>query len=470
MSIKDPMSFLTTPRRMPKELPVPIRIQAYGEIYQSYETEAAEEQAGRCLDCGNPYCQWQCPLHNLIPDWLKLVEEGRTMDAVALAHRTNPLPEICGRVCPQDRLCEGACTLENEFGAVTIGAIEKHLTDTAIAEGWRPDLSQVRESGKRVAVVGAGPAGLAVSDGLRHAGIAVDVFDRYLEIGGLLTYGIPPFKLEKEVVQRRRGILEGMGVRFHLGVEVGRDRSLSELLTDYDAVFLGLGTYGARDGQLTGLQLAGVHPALRLLVGNVKRLLQQQDNESAIDLKGKHVVVLGGGDTGMDCNRTAIRLGAASVTCVYRRDEASMPGSRREVKNCKDEGVRFLFQQQPLAIEGDGAVRGVRLAPVAIAETSRKRRHAQLTCDQSQSWELAADVVILAFGYDADPPAWLEEQGVSLLPDGRLLLGSDPQFPQRTTHARIYAGGDMSRGADLVVRAVLDGREAAKQIAAQLLV
>jgi glutamate synthase (NADPH) small chain len=454
MSLKDPLHFLNVGRQMPKEFPVPVRVQGYGEIYAPYEQDAAVSQAGRCLDCGVPYCQNHCPLQNKIPDWLKLVEAGQLREAVALAHSTNPLPEICGRVCPQDRLCEGSCTLEEDFGAVTIGAIEKHLTDTAFAEGWLPDLSKVVETTRRVAIIGAGPAGLAAADGLRRAGIGVDVFDRNQDIGGLLSYGIPPFKLEKEVVRKRRTVLEHMGVRFHLRVNIGTDKTIDSVLAEYDAVFLALGTYGARDGQLPGLSHVGVYPALRLLIGNVQRLLGEQTTEEVINLKNKHVLVLGGGDTGMDCNRTAIRQGAASVTCVYRRTEKSMPGSKREVKNCKDEGVQFVFQQQPTAIlsNPDGTVRAVQLKSSADGGVS----------------ELPCDAVVLAFGYDPDPPAWISALGIALLPDGRLQVGHDRRYPQRTTHPKIFAGGDMTRGADLVVRAVLDGREAAKQITAQL--
>ena len=453
--------FLNLPRQLPRKVPVDIRVQGYGEILGDFAVPEAGLQAERCLDCGNPYCQWQCPVHNLIPDWLKLVQEGRLFEACTLMHETNPLPEICGRVCPQDRLCEGACTLEQgDLGAVTIGSIERWVTDEAFRQGWRPDLSKVRETGRRVAVVGAGPAGLACADRLRHAGIAVDVFDRQREIGGLLTFGIPPFKLDKAVVRTRRAVLEGMGVRFRLGIEVGADISFDKLLDDYDAVFLGTGAYRFVDGQLPGRALEGVHDALPFLLANVDRLLDEQPLPPALDLAGKHVVVLGGGDTGMDCNRTAIRLGAASVTCVYRRDEASMPGSAREVAHSREEGVRFEFQRQPLELLGEhGRVRAVRLVQTEVATGTRGR--APLSYVAGSETELPADVVIQAFGFLPNPPAWCARAGIALDASGRMLVGSEGRLAFQTGHPRVFAGGDNVRGADLVVRAVHDGREAA---------
>jgi glutamate synthase (NADPH/NADH) small chain len=456
--------FLDLPRQPPRTVPVSIRVLGYGEIAGEFAPPEAGAQAGRCIDCGNPYCAHACPVHNHIPQWLKLVQEGRLLDAATLMHETNPLPEICGRVCPQDRLCEGACTLEQTaFGAVTIGSVERWVTDEALRLGWRPDLSQVRESGHRVAVVGAGPAGLACADRLRRAGVAVDVFDRQREIGGLLTFGIPPFKLGKAVVRTRRALLEGMGVRFHLGVEIGAGIPFGELLADYDAVFLGTGAYAFVDGALPGRELAGVHDALPFLVANVERLLDDTPPPAALDLSGKHVVVLGGGDTGMDCNRTALRLGAASVTCVYRRDEASMPGSAREVGYSREEGVRFLFQRQPVALLGEGRrVRAVRVVSTELTDDGRGRLTPRNV--PGTETELRADVVIQAFGFRPSPPAWCAAHGLGLHADGRLLVGGDGRLPFQTTHPRVFAGGDNVRGADLVVRAVHDGREAAAAI------
>ena len=460
--------FLDLPRQPPKAVPVAIRVLGYGEISGDFAPTASVGQAERCLDCGNPYCEHACPVHNYIPDWLKLVQEGRLFEAATLMHETNPLPEICGRVCPQDRLCEGACTLEQGgFGSVTIGSIERSITDEAFRQGWRPDLSGVVETGRRVAVVGAGPAGLSCADRLRRAGIAVDVFDRQREIGGLLTFGIPPFKLDKSVIGTRREVLEGMGVQFHLGVEIGRDITFESLLDDYDAVFIGTGAYTFVDGELPGRELAGVHDALPFLIANANRLLDDLPVPAGLDLNGKHVVVLGGGDTGMDCNRTAIRLGAASVTCVYRRDEASMPGSRREVGYSREEGVKFLFHRQPLELLGEhGKLRGVRVVTTELVDHSDGRARPRNV--EGSETELLADVVIQAFGFRPSPPAWCAEFGITLDATGRILAGGVGRLPFQTRHPRVFAGGDNMRGADLVVRAVHDGREAAGSIAQML--
>jgi glutamate synthase (NADPH/NADH) small chain len=334
-----------------------------------------------------------------------------------------------------------------------------------LRQGWRPDLSGVTETGRRVAVIGAGPAGLSCADRLRRAGIAVDVYDRQHEIGGLLTFGIPPFKLDKGVVRTRRDVLEDMGVRFLLNHEVGRDVEFGALVQDYDAVFVGTGAYTYVDGQLPGHQHQGVHDALPFLIANTERLLRDEEPMPAFDFKNKHVVVLGGGDTGMDCNRTAIRLGAASVTCVYRRDEASMPGSAREVKHSREEGVVFLFQQQPTEILADehGHVRGVRLVQTELVDSADGRRRPRNI--EGSETEIRADVVIQSFGFLPSPPDWLVSHGVELAPSGKIITGANGMLPHQTTHPRIFAGGDNVRGADLVVRAVYDGREAAGSIA-----
>jgi glutamate synthase (NADPH) small chain len=459
-----PFQFLDLPRKMPRELPVSVRLHGWQENYGQFKPAEAAEQAARCLDCGNPYCEWKCPVHNYIPNWLKLVEEGRLFEAATLAHETNPLPEICGRVCPQDRLCEGDCTLNDGFGAVTIGAVEKYIVDEAFRQGWRPDLSKVRPTGARVAIVGAGPAGLACADRLARHGIEPHVFDRHEEIGGLLTFGIPPFKLEKEVIVTRRRVLEAMGVAFYLNTEIGREIGFDELLDQFDAVFVGTGAYTAVDGRLPGQQLAGVSPALPFLIANARRLLGNRplDEEPMLALRDRRVVVLGGGDTAMDCVRSAVRLGARSVTCVYRRDEAAMPGSRREVANARDEGVEFLFNRQPLAIEGGTEVSGVRLVETVLGAPDASGRRSAEPVPGSES-VLEADVVLLAFGFRASPADWLAEHDVALHDDGRVRIGAG--LPYQTSNPRIFAGGDNVSGADLVVTAVRDGRDAGDAIA-----
>lgn len=479
MSRKQPFQFLDLPRQMPARIPVEARVAGdWGELYQKFDKADAQYQAGRCLDCGNPYCSWKCPVHNAIPQWLQLVQEDRIHEAATLCHSTNPLPEVCGRVCPQDRLCEGSCTLE-EFGAVTIGAVEKYIVDTALATGWTPDLGNVAPTGQRVAVIGAGPAGLACADRLARAGVQAVVYDRYEQIGGLLQYGIPSFKLDKDVMARRRAVLEGMGVQFRLGVEVGRDVSFEQLQTEFDAVFVGTGAYRYTNGGLPGQDLKGVLPALPFLVHNSRIVTGAdpqgrpvagwEDQTPLPDLAGKRVLVLGGGDTGMDCVRSAIRLGAARVTCAYRRDEASMPGSAREVANAREEGVRFLFNRQPLSIEAgaDDEVIGVTVVETQLgAADASGRRQAEIV-EGSESL-LEADIVIIAFGFSPSVPAWLAAAGVEGRSNGRIITGDPGRLPYQTSQPAVFAGGDAVRGADLVVSAVAEGRDAAASIVAWL--
>ena len=458
---KHPLQFLEVPRRDPDKEGAEERIKHYGEIYGHYDGATAAAQAGRCLACGNPYCEWQCPVHNYIPNWLALIEEGKLFEAAELSHQTNSLPEICGRVCPQDRLCEGACTLHDANGAVTIGSIEKYITDEAVAQGWRPDMSHVTDTGKRAAIVGAGPAGLAAADVLARNGVRPVVFDAYPDIGGLLTYGIPPFKLEKRIVQQRRELLEGMGVEFVLNTRIGEDKPFQALLDEFDVVFLGMGTYEYVKGGFPGEDLAGVHEALPYLVANVYEELGYQDSDVPyVDFSGQRVVVLGGGDTGMDCNRTAIRQGAASVTCAYRRDEENMPGSRREVANSKEEGVEFLFNRQPLEIVGNGRVEGVRVIETQLGDADADGRRRPEPVPGTEQ-VLPADAVVIAFGFRPDPPQWFDEFAIERLPSGRVRVATHGAHPFQTTNPKVFAGGDMVRGSDLVVTAVFEGREAA---------
>ncbi len=461
---RHPLQFLEVPRRGPEKEAAEERIKHSGEIYGHYDGASAAAQAGRCLSCGNPYCEWQCPVHNYIPNWLELIEDGKLFEAAELSHETNSLPEICGRICPQDRLCEGACTLHDANGAVSIGNIERYITDEALKQGWRPDMSHVTDTGKCVGIVGAGPAGLAAADVLARNGVRSVVYDAYPNIGGLLTYGIPPFKLEKCVVEQRREILEGMGVRFVLNTRVGEDKPFQELLDEYAAVFLGMGTYDTVQGEIPGENLAGVYEALPYLVSNVYRELGQDDPRVPyIDLKGKNIVVLGGGDTGMDCNRTLIRQGAASVSCAYRRDEENMPGSRREVRNSKEEGVQFLFNRQPVEILGTDSVAGVKVVETRLgAPGPDGRRRPELV--PGTDAVLSADAVVIAFGFLPSPPPWFGEYGIETLPSGRLRVATHGNFAYQTTNPKIFGGGDMVRGSDLVVTAVHEGREAARGI------
>ena len=456
--------FLDVGRFDPSKKSVDERKINFVEIYGEYNQSQASNQAHRCLDCGNPYCEWKCPVHNYIPDWLKLVNEGNILEAADLCHSTNSLPEVCGRVCPQDRLCEGACTLNDGFGAVTIGSIEKYITEKAFEMGWKPDLSNRKWKNKKVAIIGSGPAGIACADVLTRSGIHSHVFDKNDEIGGLLTYGIPEFKLEKSVVKRRRKILEGMGIKFHMGVEVGKDINFKNIYKNYDAVFLGMGTYTSLEGGFKGEKLNGVYKAIDYLISNTKKLLNMNSGKAEyINFKGKNVVVLGGGDTAMDCNRTAIRQGAKSVTCLYRRDEKNMPGSRREVQNAKEEGVIFDFNIQPIDILGNEKVEGVKIVQTELGEPDQNGRRIPIPISGSERI-YNADVVIVAFGFRASPAEWFNDFNVQTRKNGLVIADEDQKFKFQTSNEKIFSGGDMVRGSDLVVTAIWEGREAGKSI------
>lgn len=457
------LQFLEIPRHDPDKLPVELRITQFREIYEEFKPEGAAQQAGRCLSCGNPFCEWKCPVHNYIPNWLKLIQDGNLFEAAELSHRTNSLPEVCGRICPQDRLCEGACTLNDGLGAVTIGSIEKYITDEAFRLGWKPDMSNVLKTDKRVAIIGAGPAGLGCADILVRNGVKPIVFDRYQRVGGLLTFGIPPFKLEKDVVEKRREVMEEMGVEFRLGVDIGRDLSFEQLVAEYDAVFMGMGTYSYVKGGFPGEDLPGVYEALPYLISNINRELGIPDAAEFVSMAGKHVVVLGGGDTGMDCNRTAIRQGAESVTCTYRRDEDNMPGSRRDYKNSKEEGVTFLFNRQPIEIVGADKVEGVKVVQTRLGAPGPRGRRVPENVPGTEE-VLPADAVIIAFGFNPSPAAWFDSHNIALHGNGRVRVSAQPKSAFQTTNPKVFAGGDMVRGSDLVVTAVFEGREAAKGI------
>ena len=462
--LSNDFQFLEVSRFDPQKKSIEERKISFVEIYGEYNQTEASNQAHRCLDCGNPYCEWKCPVHNYIPDWLKLVNEGNIIEAAELCHETNSLPEMCGRVCPQDRLCEGACTLNDGFGAVTIGSTEKYITDKAFEMGWQPDMTYRTWTDKKVAIIGAGPAGISCADVLTRSGVKSHVYDKHEEIGGLLTFGIPEFKLEKKVVKKRRNILEGMGVEFFLGKEIGKDIQFKELYQDYDAVFLGMGTYTSLEGGFKGESLVNVHKALDYLISNTNKLLKIGENyDNYINLRGKNVVVLGGGDTAMDCNRTALRQGAKSVRCLYRRDEKNMPGSKREVINAKEEGVEFEFNIQPIEILGNKSVEGIKVVRTELGEADQNGRRIPVPIPGSEAI-IEADAVIVAFGFRASPADWFKDFNIATKNNGLVLAAEEQKYKFQTSNEKIFAGGDMVRGTDLGVTAIWEGREAAKSI------
>jgi len=462
--LSNDFQFLEVGRFDPQKKSIEERKISFVEIYGEYNQTEASNQAHRCLDCGNPYCEWKCPVHNYIPDWLKLVNEGNIIEAAELCHETNSLPEMCGRVCPQDRLCEGACTLNDGFGAVTIGSTEKYITDKAFEMGWQPDMTYRTWTDKKVAIIGAGPAGISCADVLTRSGVKSHVYDKHEEIGGLLTFGIPEFKLEKKVVKKRRNILEGMGVEFFLGKEIGKDIQFKELYQDYDAVFLGMGTYTSLEGGFKGESLINVYKALDYLISNTNKLLKIGENhDNYINLRGKNVVVLGGGDTAMDCNRTALRQGAKSVKCLYRRDEKNMPGSKREVINAKEEGVEFEFNIQPIEILGNKSVEGIKVVRTELGEADQNGRRIPVPIPGSETI-IEADAVIVAFGFRASPADWFKDFNIATKNNGLVLAAEEQKYKFQTSNEKIFSGGDMVRGSDLVVTAIWEGREAAKSI------
>jgi len=455
------LQFLEIKRMDPKVTPASKRVKDYREIYGHYSPNNAADQSGRCIECGNPYCEWKCPVHNYIPQWLKLIEENKLFEAAELSHQTNSLPEICGRICPQDRLCEGACTLNDGLGAVTIGSVEKYITDEAFKQGWRPDLSNVVQTPFKVGIIGAGPAGLACADILARNGIKAIVYDKYEEIGGLLTFGIPPFKLEKKVVLKRKEVLEEMGVEFKLNVEIGHDISFDKFKSKFDAVFLGMGTYTYMKGGFDGENLDEVYDALPYLNSNIRRLFDPK--KDYIDMKGKTVLVLGGGDTAMDANRTAIRQGAKKVYCAYRRNEENMPGSKREVKNSKEEKVNFLWNMQPIEILGKTKVTGVKFLKTKLKRTDIRGREIPVLIPKTEKI-IKVDSVIIAFGFRPSPYPWFEKNKIKLDEIGRVIINKKSPYKHQTHNPKIFSGGDMVRGSDLVVTAVFEGRNAAEGI------
>jgi len=456
------------PRKGAEKRAAAERKRDFKEIYAGLNETQASYESERCLYCAQKaQCNWTCPVHNAIPDLLRLVQQGRIKEAAQLSHQTSSLPEICGRVCPQDRLCEGACTLKNRSGPVAVGNLERYITDSALQMGWRPGCVPTPPRRERVAVIGAGPAGLGCADFLARAGINVDVYDRHPEIGGLLTFGIPSFKLDKALLTQRREIFSEMGIRFHLNCEIGRDKSFHQLTEAYDAVFLATGTYGLMTAGLAYEDAPGVIQALPFLIANTRRVmgLEASADYPWIDLQGKQVVVLGGGDTAMDCLRTSVRREAASVTCAYRRDEASMPGSRKEVTNAREEGVAFLFNVQPQYIvrNARGEVSGIGLIRTEMGEAGADGRRRPRPVAGSE-FELPADVLIMAFGFRPHSMPWLQGSGVRCDDDGLIITGGGQRLATQTTCDKVFAGGDAVHGADLVVTAMAAGHQAARDI------
>ena len=465
MSKNRMLQFVTVSREMPEKREASVRAQDFGEIYREYAEAKAAEQAGRCSQCGVPYCQTHCPLHNNIPDWLRLTAEGRLQEAYELSQATNTFPEICGRICPQDRLCEGNCVIEQSgHGTVTIGAVEKYLTDTAWDRGWVKPVKPKKERTESVGIIGAGPGGLAAADVLRRQGVQVTVYDRNDRGGGLLTYGIPGFKLEKDVVMQRIKQLEDGGVDFELNCNVGEDISFDAIRGKHDAVIIATGVYKSRDLQGPGSGAAGIVKAIDYLTTSNRKSFGDEVPEfdsGELDAKGKRVVVIGGGDTAMDCVRTAIRQGAQSVKCLYRRDRANMPGSQREVANAEEEGVEFVWLTAPKGFTAGDSVEGVMVQRMRLGAPDASGRQAPELIEGADYVE-DADLVIKALGFEPEdlPQLW-NADGLEVTRWGTVKA----DFRSHATSVPgVFAVGDIVRGASLVVWAIRDGREAADSV------
>ena len=457
-------NFVFVERIDPKKRNVVERVKDFNEIYEIYQTNEAASQSERCIQCGDPYCHNKCPLHNFIPQWLKAVADKDLELAFNLSNEPSPFPEIMGRICPHDRLCEGDCTLNDGYGAITIGPIETFINEEGFKAGLKPRFAE-EKVGRKVAIVGSGPAGLSAATYLLRAGIDVEIFERADRPGGLLTYGIPGFKLDKNVLFRRVKWMEEAGLKIHYGVEIGKDKPFDELVKDFDAVFIGVGASREKKAGIPNENARGCLSAMTLLV-NVQKKLFGDEYDKSVDVKDKRVVVIGGGDTAMDCVRTSLREGAKSVTCLYRRDARNMPGSRKEYNNAKEEGVEFVFNAAPkqVLVNDEGEAVGVEMLKTALGEPDESGRQ-RLKVIEGSEFRVDADVVIFALGFDPVPYEFLSANGIETNDWGGIVI--DDNF--ETTCKGVFAGGDCRRGADLVVTAVYDGREAAKAIIRQLI-
>ncbi len=441
------------------------RKQDFQEIYNEYINDKAKEQSSRCSQCGVPFCQIHCPLSNNIPDWLKLTAEGRLEEAYKLSQSTNNMPEVCGRICPQDRLCEGNCVIEQSgHGTVTIGSIEKYITDTAWEKGWVKPIKIAKEQKQSIGIIGSGPAGLACAEELRKFGYKITIYDRYDRPGGLLIYGIPNFKLEKKVVERRTKLLKDSGIKFVLNFEVGRDKSLMELREKHDAVLIATGVYKPREIDISGSGLKNIFPAMEFLTASNKKGLGDKvelfDN-GTLNASGKNVVVIGGGDTAMDCVRTAIRQEAKSVKCLYRRDKENMPGSAREVGNAEEEGVEFVWLTSPKKFIGQDKVSQVEVSKMILGEPDQSGRRKPIFKEGSE-FKIDADLVIKSLGFDPeDLPKLFDVEELAVSKWGTLKIDLKTM---QTNLEGVFAAGDIVRGASLVVWAIRDGRDVATQI------
>jgi len=455
------LRFVKTGQQRPEKRSADERREDFDEIYKEFAREKAAEQASRCSQCGIPFCQIHCPLHNNIPDWLKLTAEDRLEEAYEVSQATNTFPEVCGRICPQDRLCEGNCVIEKGFSSVTIGAVERYITETAFENGWVKPIKPRRELGQSVGIIGAGPGGLAAADRLRRKGYQVHVYDRYDRVGGLMVYGIPGFKLEKDVVERRtRQMIEG-GITFHTNFNVGEDATLEELRARHDALLIATGVYKKRELKMPGVGLKNIHQALTYLTASNRTGLGDTVTEfenGMLDAKGKNVVVIGGGDTAMDCVRTAVRQGAKSVKCLYRRDRENMPGSVREVAHAEEEGVEFIWLAAPQAFLGDETVSGVKAIRMRLGAADASGRRSPEAVPGSE-FTLEADIVIKALGFDPeDLPRLFGAPELDVSRWGTVHI----DFRTMMTNLEgVFAAGDIVRGASLVVWAIRDGRDAA---------